>query len=60
MLILLISSIGVVIALENGLARTPPMGWMSWATFFCQTDCEKYPDDCISEKLYRDMADRLG
>ncbi|CAJ0589229.1 unnamed protein product [Cylicocyclus nassatus] len=36
------------------------MGWMSWATFLCQTDCEKYPDDCINEKLYQDMADRLA
>ncbi|CAJ0589230.1 unnamed protein product [Cylicocyclus nassatus] len=58
-LTLLICSNGAVIALENGLARTPPMGWMSWATFFCQTDCEKYPNKCISEKLYQDMADRL-
>ncbi|VDM66033.1 unnamed protein product [Strongylus vulgaris] len=46
-------------ALDNGLARTPPMGWMSWATFFCQVDCEKYPNDCINEKLYQEMADKL-
>lgn len=36
-----------VIALDNGLARTPPMGWMSWERFRCITDCEKYPDECI-------------
>ena len=23
-------------ALNNGLARTPPMGWISWAKFYCQ------------------------
>lgn len=40
--------------------RTPPMGWMSWTQFKCQIDCEKYPDGCISEKLYKDMADQLG
>ncbi|VDP11517.1 unnamed protein product [Heligmosomoides polygyrus] len=38
---------------------TPPMGWMSWTQFKCQIDCEKYPDGCISEKLYKDMADQL-
>lgn len=47
-------------ALDNGLALTPPMGWLSWARFTCQTDCDKYPDECINEKLYMDMADRLA
>ncbi|KAL6743810.1 hypothetical protein Aduo_016806 [Ancylostoma duodenale] len=46
--------------LDNGLARTPPMGWMSWATFYCQIDCDRYPNHCINEKLYQDMADRLA
>lgn len=26
--------------LENGLARTPPMGWLSWERFRCNTDCD--------------------
>lgn len=47
------------LALDNGLALTPPMGWLSWQRFLCNTDCDKDPDNCISEKLYRDMADRL-
>ncbi|KAG8227457.1 hypothetical protein J437_LFUL015843 [Ladona fulva] len=46
-------------ALENGLARTPPMGWMSWQRFRCVTDCVNYPDDCISDKLFRTMADHM-
>lgn len=33
--------------LENGLARTPPMGWMTWQRFRCITDCDTFPDDCI-------------
>lgn len=33
--------------LENGLARTPPMGWLSWERFRCNTDCEGDPDNCI-------------
>lgn len=44
----------------NGLARTPPMGWMSWQVFRCETDCVKYPDACIDEQLYTDMADTLA
>ena len=33
--------------LNNGLARTPPMGWMTWERFRCNTDCENDPDNCI-------------
>ncbi|XP_014253593.1 alpha-N-acetylgalactosaminidase-like [Cimex lectularius] len=46
-------------ALDNGLALTPPMGWMTWQRFRCNTDCTKYPDECISEKLIRRTADAM-
>lgn len=46
-------------ALGNGLALTPPMGWMQWERFRCVIDCEAYPDDCISEKLFKQMADHM-
>nr|CAD7605938.1 unnamed protein product [Timema genevievae] len=36
-----------VSALENGLVRTPPMGWLSWERFRCNTDCKNDPDNCI-------------
>jgi alpha-galactosidase len=36
-------------ALENGVARTPPMGWNSWNTFGCS----------INESLIRGMADAI-
>jgi alpha-galactosidase len=36
-------------ALENGLARTPPMGWNSWYAFRCNVD----------EALIRQQADML-
>lgn len=39
-------SVGVQ-ALENGLARTPPMGWLAWERFRCNTDCENDPHNCI-------------
>ena len=36
---------------SGGLARTPPMGWMSWQVFRCETDCKKEPNACINEDL---------
>src|SRR4030095_15226332 len=36
-------------ALENAVARTPPMGWNSWNTFGCN----------INETLIRQMADAI-
>jgi len=36
-------------ALENGVARTPPLGWNSWNTFGCN----------INETLIRQMADAI-
>uniref|UniRef100_A0A914VZT5 Alpha-galactosidase n=1 Tax=Plectus sambesii TaxID=2011161 RepID=A0A914VZT5_9BILA len=45
--------------LDNGLAKTPPMGWMSWAQFYCEIDCLHHPYSCISEDLYMEMATRL-
>ena len=34
-------------ALDNGLARTPPMGWLTWERFRCNTDCKNDPANCI-------------
>jgi len=58
-LYLLVLRLATVVALDNGLARTPPMGWMSWERFRCNTDCTTYPEQCISERLFREMADLL-
>lgn len=33
--------------LENGLLRLPPMGWLAWERFRCNTDCENDPKNCI-------------
>ncbi|CAK8692746.1 unnamed protein product [Clavelina lepadiformis] len=49
-----------VTPLDNGVARMPPMGWLAWERFRCVTDCKTFPDDCISEKLFKDMADRMA
>ncbi|CAD5112881.1 DgyrCDS2092 [Dimorphilus gyrociliatus] len=45
--------------LDNGLAKLPPMGWMSWERFMCNIDCVNYPNDCISENLIKSTADAL-
>ncbi len=34
-------------ALDNGVARTPPMGWLDWERFKCNTNCDTDPDNCI-------------
>jgi alpha-galactosidase len=36
-------------ALDDGLARSPPMGWNSWNKFGCD----------VSEKLIREIADAM-
>ncbi|CAJ0591777.1 unnamed protein product [Cylicocyclus nassatus] len=59
LLLLILSLTGITTALENGLARTPPMGWMSWTAFYCEMDCDRHPKTCISENLYMEMADEL-
>ncbi|KAJ0174003.1 hypothetical protein K1T71_010149 [Dendrolimus kikuchii] len=45
--------------LDNGLALTPPMGWLTWERFRCTTDCKKFPNDCISENLIKRTADLM-
>ncbi|XP_077434431.1 alpha-galactosidase A isoform X2 [Vanacampus margaritifer] len=47
-------------ALDNGLARTPTMGWLHWERFMCNTDCDADPDTCISERLYMQIADVMA
>eukprot|EP00418_Pyrodinium_bahamense_P006213 CAMPEP_0179024096 /NCGR_PEP_ID=MMETSP0796-20121207/7277_1 /TAXON_ID=73915 /ORGANISM="Pyrodinium bahamense, Strain pbaha01" /LENGTH=497 /DNA_ID=CAMNT_0020720043 /DNA_START=48 /DNA_END=1541 /DNA_ORIENTATION=+ len=44
---------------RNSLSHTPPMGWMSWEIFRCETDCSKDPASCISEWLYKNQTDAL-
>ena len=37
----------LAVGLNNGLARTPPMGWLSWERFMCNTDCKRDPENCL-------------
>lgn len=45
--------------LENGLALTPPMGWLAWERFTCETNCTDSPYDCINSNLFKSMATRM-
>ena len=56
LLLLSLSPAVYVSSLDNGLALTPPMGWLSWERYRCDIDCVNDPDNCISERLYRTMA----
>ncbi|CAD0203049.1 unnamed protein product [Chrysodeixis includens] len=56
---LLLVGLSSTLALDNGLALTPPMGWLTWERFRCITDCKKYPKECISENLIKRTADRM-
>jgi alpha-galactosidase len=47
--LLFVFSVADVYALDNGLAKTPPMGWNSWNKFGCN----------VSEKLIKEMADAM-
>ena len=57
---LILGSIHIVQSINNGLVRTPPMGWLSWGLFRCEVDCDTYPTSCINADLYQTMADHLA
>jgi len=46
--------------LDNGLAKTPPMGWLAWERFRCQVDCEADRQNCLDENLIKQHADILS
>lgn len=35
------------------------MGFMTWQRYRCTIDCEDFPDECISDKLIRKIADAM-
>uniref|UniRef100_A0A131YXJ5 Alpha-galactosidase n=1 Tax=Rhipicephalus appendiculatus TaxID=34631 RepID=A0A131YXJ5_RHIAP len=55
--LLLLIGVQPALCLENGLARTPPMGWLAWERFLCNIDCADDPENCVSERLFKEMGD---
>ena len=43
----------------SAAAATPMRGWMTWERYTCLTDCARFPETCISERLIRTMADAM-
>jgi len=41
------------------LSLTPPMGWLSWERFRCNTDCVNDPENCIGERLFKSIGDMM-
>jgi alpha-N-acetylgalactosaminidase len=64
-LFFLLASFTGSVSARNTLARTPPMGWMSWEIFRCNLysptdDCsDKTTTNCISQALYQGQADAM-
>jgi len=56
---LYLAALATVAAMNNGVARTPPMGWLAWERFRCNTDCKTFPDTCIGEKLFLEQGEWL-
>ena len=46
-LAMMVALVTNTVALDNGVARTPPMGWLDWERFECNTNCDTDPDNCI-------------
>ena len=57
----MLMSTAAAVLLQVAAAATPgPMrGWMTWERYTCETDCLRFPDTCISERLIRTMADAM-
>ncbi len=47
--IIFLSLLSLISSADNGLGKTPPMGWTSWNHFQCN----------INEELIKKTADRL-
>ena len=49
---------GLLLAIKSSRAA-PMRGWMTWERYTCETDCQKFPETCISEHLVKTMADAM-
>ncbi len=48
-LLAILALVTIVLTLDNGLGKTPPMGWNSWNKFNCN----------INETVFRETVDLL-
>ncbi|XP_077518806.1 alpha-galactosidase A-like [Amblyomma americanum] len=45
--------------LDNGLALTPPMGWLTWSRFMCNECALGRSENCLTSDLILQMADKM-
>lgn len=57
--LLLFAVAGPSRALDNGLALTPPMGWLAWERYVCELNCDLYPGECIDDNLFKIQAKHM-
>jgi len=43
----------------HALHQLPPMGWMAWNVFHCNTDCSHNSTTCLNEQLFLQQAQHL-
>lgn len=55
----LLAAAAGVNSLDNGLARTPPMGWLTWSRFMCNECALGLHENCLNSELILQMADRM-
>ncbi|XP_046362787.2 alpha-N-acetylgalactosaminidase-like isoform X2 [Haliotis rufescens] len=60
LVLLFLNAVTLTLGLDNGLALTPPMGWLDWERFRCNIDCVNDPENCIGELLFKQTADRMA
>lgn len=53
----LLALISLTVALNNGLLKTPPMGWMAWERFRCDIDCKDDPENCIKYEQLGNLSE---
>ena len=59
-LVLLPNILAMALALDNGVANTPPRGWCSWQRYRCHIACnDSTSPECFNERLIKDTADAM-
>eukprot|EP00035_Acanthoeca_spectabilis_P032338 m.18351 g.18351 ORF g.18351 m.18351 type:complete len:516 (+) comp5306_c0_seq1:193-1740(+) len=56
------SSMRLLITISAWVATVlagPMRGWMTWERYTCETDCTRFPETCISERLIKTTADAM-
>ena len=59
LIFLLANDVWLCSTLDNGLALTPPMGWIPYERFRWNIDCDDDQYNCIGELLFKSTGESL-